>query len=122
MQESPLSIQLGQIEALQASLRETLLSEDQEGLDELLAEKCARLETVLAERDTAEFGARPVYARLLRILRTDHELQALINQQLALLSTELRKTTETQRLAGAYLSRPAAAAASTVRLLSDVSV
>jgi hypothetical protein len=122
MDSTPLTLQLAQIESLQERLRQLLLDDEPEGLDALLAEKRARLEAVLAERNSTEFGGRAVYARLLRILRADHDLQALISSQLAVLSTELRKTSEAQRLTGAYLGRPAVAAASGGHLLSDMSL
>lgn len=94
--------QLDRICEVQTLLRQTLLADEPVGLEDLLEEKRARLDGLLALRQHGALDDPAVQVRLLEILNTDLELQGLITRQLKVLSSAIRKAGDSRRAVAGY--------------------
>ncbi|MCC7479837.1 hypothetical protein IT575_15465 [bacterium] len=103
-----LELQLRGVEAAQSRIRQVVEDDSLEGLEELLAEKGARMSAVL-NRVVREPGLdNTVFARLGLILQADEALAGLIRRRLSVLRNEIRKTHDTGTMLRAYNGAPSA--------------
>ena len=95
-------LQLRRIEEIQCELRRALVEDSLERLDELLAEKKSRLDTLLAGPLLGENASEGERQRFQELLRRDLALEALMKQKLKVLGNRLRKTRAARNGVGQY--------------------
>lgn len=102
MNSVQLELQLRGVEAAQTRIREVVLDDTLEGLEELLAEKGARLSAVLNRVVREPRVDNAVLSRLGLILQSDEQLMGLIRRRLQVLRSEIRKTHDAGTMLRAY--------------------
>jgi hypothetical protein len=97
-----LEAQLDSISIAQARIKLAVETDEVDELDELVAEKGARLEALLSRLLRLPKVPGGVYARLGLLLEQDEQLAGLIRRRLMVLRNELRRACEAAQLVQTY--------------------
>jgi hypothetical protein len=97
-----LEAQLDGVASAQLRIRRAVETDEVDDLDELVAEKGARLEALLGRLLRQPRTAPEVFSRLSLLLEADEQLAALIERRLMVLRNELRRSSEAALLVQTY--------------------